>query len=241
MTPLLPPEICRLGLGLRKQTIPILSAYQDHPGFVMTATAGMAEEYYPQFDGWIRTIGAPSLEALERKANRAEQDGIPYEALSYGLETSASTPEEEWQDLVGSTRAAKSIADKYGKLLVMGPGFRLMSENEDKYPILAEMADIWMLQTQRLQIVPGTKYRAEVGRIVDLIHSGNADISIWAQITFPPDRAPDSSEWLAYHESIVDLVSGTYIGIYTWDSVDDEQLVMNAKEIFAQVCGDEGQ
>ena len=235
------PEEFELGLGLRQQTVPIVIAYHDCPGFVMTANVGMADEYFPKINDWIRTLGAPSLEALERKARRAEENGIPYDALSYGLETSESTPDEEWQDLVGSTRAAKSIAEKYGKLLVMGPGFRLMSENEDKYPALAEIADIWMLQTQRLQIdPPGIEYRDEVERIVDLIRSGNPKILIWAQITFPPDREPDSSEWLAYRESIIDLVDGTYIGIYTWDSVDNEQLAMNAEKIYALGCSDEG-
>lgn len=239
-TPDLPPEFCQLGLGLRQQTIPILTSYQERPGFVMTATGGMAEEYYPQLKGWIRTLGAPSLEALEQKARRAEENGIPYEALSYGLETSQSTPDAEWQDLVGSTRAARAIADQYGKLLVMGPGFRLMSQNEDKYPAMAALADIWVVQTQRLQVnPPGQDYRDEVERIVDLIRSGNSDIDIWAQITLPPDREPDSAEWLAYRDAIVDLVHGTYIGIYTWNSEDDDQLVMTAQEIFSQVCGNE--
>jgi hypothetical protein len=241
ITPDLPPEPCLLGLGLRQQTVPIVAAYQDQPGFVMTASAVMAEEYFHPLKGWIRTLGAPSLEALEQKAMRAEENNIPYEALSYGLETSQSTPDEEWQDLIGSTRAARAIADKYDKLLVMGPGFRLMSQNEDKYPIMAALADIWVLQTQRLQVnPPGQDYRDEVERVVDLIRSGNSDISIWAQITLPPDREPDSSEWLAYRESIADLVRGTYIGIYTWDTVDNDQLVMTAEEIFAQVCGNEG-
>lgn len=239
-TPDQPPENCRLGLGLRQQTVPILIAYQERPGFVMTATGAMAEEYYPNLDGWIRSLGAPSLEALEQKARRAEENGIPYEALSYGLETSQSTPEAEWQDLVGSTRAAKSIADQYGKLLVMGPGFRLMSENEDKYPAMSALADIWMLQTQRLQVnPPGQDYRDEVKRLVDLIRSGNPEIEIWAQITLPPDREPDSLEWLAYRETIVDLVQGTYIGIYTWNSEEDDRLVLTAEDIFSQVCGNE--
>lgn len=241
ITPDLSPETCHMGLGLRQQTVPLVIAYQDHPGFVMTGSSGMAEEYFHPLKGWIRTLGAPSLEALEQKAMRAEENNIPYEALSYGLETSQSTPDEEWQDLIGSTRAARAIADKYDKLLVMGPGFRLMSQNEDKYPLMADLADIWVLQTQRLQVnPPGQDYRDEVERVVDLIRSGNPDISIWAQITLPPDREPDSSEWLAYRESIVDLVNGTYIGIYTWDSVDNDQLVMTAEEIFAQVCGTEG-
>jgi hypothetical protein len=231
---------CQLGLGLRQQTISVFTNHQEHPGFVMTASVGLADEYYQGLGGWIRTIGAPSLAALETKARRAEEDSIQYEALSYGLETSQSTPDEEWQDLVGSTRAAKTIAESYGKQLVMGPGFRLMSENEEQYPILAEMADIWVLQTQRLQSnPPGEQYRAEVERVVNLIRSGNPDISIWAQIAFLPDRTPDSSEWLAYHDSISDLVDGTYIGIYIWDSFDDEELVMNVEKIFEQVCGGE--
>jgi hypothetical protein len=237
-TPGLVSDDCQLGLGLRQQTIPVVIKYQARPGFVMTASAGMADEYFQQLKGWIRTIGAPSLVALETKARRAEEYQIPYEALSYGLETSQSTPDEEWQDLVGSTRAAKSIAERYGKQLVMGPGFRLMSDNEDQYPVLAEMADIWVLQTQRLQSnPPGEKYRAEVERIVNLIRSGNPGISIWAQITFPPDREPDAAEWLAYHESIIDLVDGTYIGIYFWDSSDDDGLVMSVEQIFEEVCG----
>jgi hypothetical protein len=231
---------CQLGLGLRQQTIPVVTKYRDIPGFIMTANVGLADEYYQRLDGWTRTIGAPSLEALEMKAKRAEENQTPYEALSYGLETSQSTPEEEWQDLVGSTRAAKTIAENFGKQLVMGPGFRLMSENEDQYPVLAEMADIWVLQTQRLQVnPPGEEFRTEVERIVNLIRSGNPEIPIWAQITFPPDREPDAIEWLAYQESIVDLVDGTYIGIYIWESTDDDVLIMNVEKIYEAVCGAE--
>lgn len=240
-TPEILPEICQLGVGLRQQTIPLVMDYQDFPGFVMTATVGLAGEYYPGLEDWTRTIGAPSLEALENKAQRAEQQEIPYDALSYGLETSESTPVEEWQDIVAATKAARAIADDHGKLLVMGPGFRLMSENEDQYPVLSGLADIWMLQTQRLQVdPPGEAYRDEVERVVELIRSGNPDIPIWAQITFPPDRDPDFAEWIAYHDSISDLVEGTYIGIYTWDTVDNEILVMNAERVYHQLCLGDG-
>jgi hypothetical protein len=240
-TPEMPPEICQLGMGLRQQTIPVVMDYQDFPGFVMTATVGLAGEYYPGLEDWTRTIGAPSLEALENKAQRAEQQDIPYDALSYGLETSESTPDEEWQDIVAATKAARAISDQYGKLLVMGPGFRLMSQNEDQYPVLSGLADIWMLQTQRLQVdPPGEAYRDEVERVVKLIRSGNPDIPIWAQITFPPDRDPDYAEWIAYHKSISDLVKGTYIGIYTWETVDNEILVMNADRIYHQLCLGDG-
>jgi hypothetical protein len=215
-------------------------AYKDHPGFVMSASAGLSEIYFPELEGWTRVLGAPSLEALQRKAERARASGLPYEALGYGLETSNSTPDQEWQDLVGSTHQAREISDQYGKLLNMGPGFRLMSRNEDKYPPMASLSHLWMLQTQQLQKnPPGSLYRQEVERIVNLIRSGNPDVTIWAQITLPPDREPNAEEWLSYRESIVDLVDGTYIGAYTWNSVDPEILVETIEAIFAAVCESE--
>jgi hypothetical protein len=197
----------------------------------------MAETYFPQLEGRIRALGAPSLEGLRQRAEEAERRGVRYEALSYGLETSRTTPEEEWQDLIGSTEKARAIADEYGKLLVMGPGFRLMSENWDKYPEMAALADLWVLQTQRLQVnPPGSEYRQDVQRVVDQIRAGNPNISIWAQITLPPDREPDAEEWLAYHSSIADLVEGTYVGVYTWGSEDPALLVKTIEAIFAAFC-----
>jgi hypothetical protein len=229
-----------LGTGLRRETAPILMAYKDHPGLVMSASAGLSEIYFPELEGWVRLLGAPSLDTLQQKAERAMETGLPYEALSYGLETSRSTPDEEWRDLVGSTQRARDISDNYGKLLAMGPGFRLMSRNEDKYPAMAALSDVWVLQTQQLQKnPPGPAYRQEVEGIVDLIRSGNPDVSIWAQITLPPDREPDAEEWLAYRELIVDLVDGTYLGVYTWDSVDPDQLVATIDTIFAAACESE--
>jgi hypothetical protein len=206
----------------------------------MSASAGLSERYFPELEGWVRVLGAPSLDTLQQKAERALQSELPYEALGYGLETSETTPDQEWQDLIGSTQEAKDIADAYGKLLNMGPGFRLMSRNEDKYPSMAALADIWMLQTQQLQKKPpGPEYRQEVARLVDLIRSGNPNASIWAQITLPPDREPSVEEWLAYRELIVDLVDGTYIGVYTWNKVDSEKLLATIDAIFAAVCKNE--
>ncbi len=215
-------------------------AYKDHPGFVMSASSGLAEVYFPELEGWVRVLGAPSLDALQQKAERAMESGLPYEALGYGLETNESTPDEEWQDLVGATQRVRDISDKYGKLLNMGPGFRLMSTNEDKYPQMAALADVWVLQTQQLQKKPpGPEYRREVERIVNLIRSGNPDISIWAQITLPPDREPNAEEWLAYREYIFDLVDGTYVGAYNWNSSNLDQLVSTIDTIFAAVCESE--
>lgn len=231
---------CRLGTGMRNQTISLLLAYADRRGLVMAASPQLAEEFFPQLEGWIRVLGAPSLAELEEKAARAAQRGTPYEALAYGLETGESTPAEEWGDLVASTEKARALADRYGKLLLMGPGFRLMADHEEAYAPMAALSDIWMLQTQQLQKEPpGPGYRSNVERVVGLIRAGNPDIVVWAQITLPPDREPDAGEWLAYRESIADLVDGTYLGVYTWGTEDANVLAATMETVFEQCGGTE--
>jgi hypothetical protein len=230
-------ESCSLGLGLRRETAEILRNFRDYPGFVMSANLQLAVTYFPELDGWIRSLGAPSLEELEIKAARALDENLEFEGLSYGLETSVTTPEDEWTNLISSTEQARNIADSFAKLLVMGPGFRLMSKNEDSYPGMAAQSHIWMIQTQRLQVnPPGDVYRQEVERIINLVREGNPTAQIWAQITFLPDRPPDAAEWLAYRQAIQDLVDGTFIGVYTWDSEDPEVLKETINLIFEEAC-----
>ncbi len=231
---------CSLGTGLRRETVDLLLTYREHPGLVMSANPTLAEEVFPEFEGWIRVMGAPSIEMLEQRALRAEETGMVYEGLGYGLETSETTPEEEWQDLVGATANARTVVDQYGKLLVMAPGLRLMSQNEDAYAPMAEKTDIWIFQTQRLQRQPpGPAYREDVARIVNEIRAAHPDIVIWAQITMPPDRAPDAEEWVAYHDAISDLVDGTYIGVYIWDRVPENEILAAMETIFETICESE--
>jgi hypothetical protein len=229
---------CSIGTGLKEQTVNIISMYKSRGGLIITSSSEISETHFPQLGGLIRALGGPSLASLQTKAERARENALPYEVLAYGLETNKSTPDEEWSNLIESTNSAAAIADEYNKLLAMGPGFRLMSQNEDKYAPMASMADIWILQTQQLQRdPPGLSYREEVQRIVNLIRNGNPDIQIWAQITFPPDQVPDTEEWLEYHQLITDLVDGTYIGVFTWDTVPHDILITAIESIFTTVCG----
>lgn len=228
---------CELGLGLRDETKDFLLENTGHAGLIMAANSNLAEAYFPMFEESIRVLGAPSLEVLETKALRARDADMSYEVLGYGLETSASTPDEEWRDIVASTEAAEALSIQFEKQLLLAPGFRLMSQNEALYAEMASMTDIWILQTQQLQKKPpGPEYRQEVERIISLIRSGNPEILIWAQITLPPDRKPDAEEWLAYRELIADLVDGTYIGVYTWDIFEDSELLSEIETIFESVC-----
>jgi len=234
---LLTIDSCKLGLGLREETKDFLLENVGYVGLIMTANSNLGEMYFPLFDESIRVLGAPSLQVLETKAMRARDANMPYEALGYGLETSASTPAEEWQNIIDSTEAAESLGKQYQKQLLLAPGFRLMSQNETLYAEMASLADIWILQTQQLQKKPpGPEYRQEVERIVSLIRSGNPEIVIWAQITLPPDRKPNAEEWLAYRALIDDLVDGTYVGAYTWDIFENSELLDEIAAIFTSVC-----
>jgi hypothetical protein len=106
---------------------------------------------------------------------------------------------------------------------------------------MAGYADIWMIQTQQLQKKPpGLEYRQEVQKIVKILKSGNPNIVVWAQITLPPDREPDAEEWLAYHQTISDLVDGVYIGIYTWDLYPTERIQAEINYIFDHICDSSG-
>ena len=230
-------DTCKLGLGLREETKDFILENEGYIGLIMASNSNLAEMVFPQFEESIRVLGAPSLPVLETKAMRARDANTPYEALGYGLETSASTPAEEWQNITDSTEAAEALGTQYQKQLLLAPGFRLMSQNENLYPEMASMTDIWILQTQQLQKnPPGPQYRQEVERIVSLIRSGNSEILIWAQITLPPDRKPNAEEWLAYRELIADLVDGTYIGVYTWDIFEDSELLGEIAAIYESAC-----
>jgi hypothetical protein len=200
----------------------------------MVSSAGPARDYYDQLEGGLRVLVAPSLAQLQQLAERADQSEVSYDALGYGLEQGRHTTTEELADLVGATQQAADLADKYGKKLVMGPGFKLMSEHWDEYPLMAASADVWILQSQRLQIhPPGQTYREEVEKVIDQIRTGNPDIEIWVQISVTPGPTTLSvEEWLAYREAIIDLVDGVYV----FDARDPNR-PDTLEAIFDAVCG----
>jgi len=99
------------------------------------------------------------------------------------------TPREELEDYLDSLKKARALVKDYGAPLIMGPGLIEMAKREHLYPELAKHCDIWMIQTQRLQLDPQTgepvspeRYREEVQRIVGLLRQGNPDIRVFVQI-----------------------------------------------------------
>lgn len=141
--------------------------------------------------------------------------------ISYNPERQPGTPAPEVDNLVDSVRRAREIAKEYGAPLLVGPGLREMQDRGELYPELARNCDIWMIQSQRLQLDLATRkpvspndYRAAVKRIVDALHSGNPDLPVYVQLVTTAERgttALTADQLAAWALSVRDLVAGVRI------------------------------
>jgi hypothetical protein len=129
------------------------------------------------------------------------------------------TPREELDDYLGSVKKARELVKDYGAPLIMGPGLIEMAKREHLYSEMAKHCDIWMIQSQRLQLDPETqepssneRYREEIERIVRLLRQDNPEIQVFVQIiplkATPERRAAFTAERLASYllavENLVD-------------------------------------
>lgn len=115
--------------------------------------------------------------------------------LAYNPERQPGTPAVEMDNLVASVRRARQIAQGYGAELLVGPGLREMQQREHLYPELARLCDIWLIQSQRLQLDANTRrpvapaqYRQGVRRIVEQLRRGNPRIRVFVQIVTTAER-----------------------------------------------------
>jgi len=141
--------------------------------------------------------------------------------IAYNPENQPGTPPAELSDLVSSVRQAREIARAFGAPLLVGPGLREMSHRETLYPELARSCDMWLIQSQRLQLdeesrnpVPVEVYREKVKHIVELLRQGNPAIKIYVQVitTAGRDRSTLSADQVvAFARSIEDMVDGVRI------------------------------
>ncbi len=235
-TAMVPPAACPLGAGLREDTIEIHLSYQTPGRMYVTGSLGLAEEYFGQIETGLRVLVGPSLTRLHELAEEASESAVPYDVLAYSLEAGRHTPAAEQLDVVRATQQASVLAHENGKLLLMGPGWGLMEENRVEYAAMASYADLWIIQTQRLQSnPPGPVYREEVEDVITQLRRGNTNLRVWAQISATPGgRALSTEELLAYREAIVDLVDGVYVYVG-----GDPNRSETLEAIFATVCGGE--
>lgn len=152
-----------------------------------------------------------------RKAGVAPERVI----VCYNPEGQPGTPSEEFRELAASSRKAKAMAKAFGAPLMVGPGLRDMQTREHLYPELAKACDMWMIQSQRLQLDEATRkpvdvavYREKVKRIVDKLREGNPKIGIFVQLVTTAERGSVtlSAERIAeFARSIEDLVDAVRI------------------------------
>jgi hypothetical protein len=113
------------------------------------------------------------------------------------------------------------MAEAYGAPLLVGPGLRDMQKREHLYPDLAKTCDIWMIQSQRLQLDEATRqpvdvtlYREKVKTIVDSLRAGNPKIRIYVQLVTTAERATTTltaPQIAAFARSVEDLVDAVRI------------------------------
>ncbi|MGM0492491.1 MAG: hypothetical protein ACQER1_06080 [Armatimonadota bacterium] len=140
--------------------------------------------------------------------------------IGYNPERSPGTTTEEMDNLLESVRTAKAMADDFGSPLLVGPGLREMRQHEELYPDLARHSNIWLVQSQSLQmhvsreLKTPEEYRAGVERIVEMLREGNPEISVFVQIVASgkPDADLFTAEQMVGHiRAIEDLVDAVRI------------------------------
>jgi len=166
---------------------------------------------------------ARSLAGMEETISLLKRSGVKPERIyiAYNPEQSPGTPQEELKDFLGSLGRGQKMVREYGARFLVGPGLRYMDEHEDLYPKAAKFCDIWLIQSQRLQMHPDTRqaappkeYRDKVKRIVDLLRKGNPNIKIFIQILASRTREETlftAEQVAAYAAAIEDLVDAIRI------------------------------
>lgn len=96
-----------------------------------------------------------------------------------------------------------------------------MQGREALYPELAQHCEIWLIQSQRLQLDLTTRkpvgiaaYRQEIKKIVDRLREGNPKIRVYVQIVTTAERGTTEltvDQIAAYAESVADLVDAVRI------------------------------
>lgn len=141
--------------------------------------------------------------------------------IGYNPERAPGTTAQELDDLLESVQRARDMAHAYGSPLLVGPGLREMQQREELYPDLARHCEIWLIQSQRLQMEPATRqvatpaeYRAGIERIVDLLRRGNPEIRVFVQVLASGRRDETlftAEQVVAYARAIEDLVQAVRI------------------------------
>lgn len=221
----------QLGLGFlisnsTQPLLPLLNTEQDFLEMVL----GPAKVAHIQSSKPAKTMcvsmsvkGIADTISILKNAGIAPDDVyIAYSPERRSPRETAVTPDDELNDLIGSIKKIKPLLAEYKAPLIVGPGLSYMETHEYLYEEAALLSDIWMIQTQRLQVNPNgehasvDQYRERVQHIVGLLRKGNPNIKVFVQIIpgilNEQMTEPITAEQVAaYLKSIEDLVDAAAI------------------------------
>jgi hypothetical protein len=191
------PGSTGVGFLLGDGTMPLIPLLDSEGDFLEMVLGPGKLRYALELEPPARVMGIEgSVEGVARSIALLEEAGIAPSRvyIAYNPEPRPPgapqwTPPDEVNDLAGSLRKVRALLQDYPAELIMGPGLSQMFGQEHLYPELARLADIWMIQSQRLQVDAATgrkvtpaEYRAQVSRIVGMLRQGNPRIRVFIQI-----------------------------------------------------------
>ena len=215
-----------IGFGLSRETADLVPSLTNENDFVdVMLRRGVLDQVKALAGGPVKVSCVfRSLDQMRETISLLKDAGIQCAYLGYNPEESPGTPREELDDFVGAVKRAKELAKACGAALLVGPGMRFMTSRESDYAKAAPYADAWLIQSQRFQIdrdtgrraTPG-EYRNDMQRVVNLIHQGNPQTKVWAQIIICPGARPgnefSAEEIVSLARAIDDIVDA--VRIYT--------------------------
>jgi hypothetical protein len=192
-----PPSSLGVGFLIGQGTMELIPLLNSGADFLEMVLGPEKVRYVHELEPPARAMCVEgSLDGLARTVALLQEAGIEPDRvyIAYNPEPRPPgapqwTPRDEVDDMPGSLKKARALLADYPALLVMGPGLMQMASKEHLYPELARLTDIWMIQSQRLQVDAATgrkvtpaEYREQVERIVGMLREGNPQIRVFIQV-----------------------------------------------------------
>lgn len=172
---------------------------------------------------------ALSLSNIEDTIDITDANGVHCDYIGYNPEQNGKTPQDELDNFIDTITTAKSMAEAYGALLLVGPGYGYMStpEQEALYDEAAQIADAWMLQSQTMQLFGRTRYTPEqyqtaVMRVLNKLYAGNPNLDVWVQLSVTPPGPGGLEDPFSATDiyEYADIISDSITGIRVYDNSD---------------------
>jgi hypothetical protein len=218
-------------------------------------------------DGYVGPVDS-SVTRLFPKLEQMGNHNAQYTSFAYGPECieGGGVPQEECDDLLGYLDQVMARPETEGRAVIYGPASELIALNTHiaspdelilRAGLITQMAqrlrpgDIFFLRPGPFQMtaggvvgMPPEDVADVVEQMVQVIHTANPGVQIWAQLLLNPYEGDEqhvngAEHFLGFREALVDLVDGTYFEPCAEDMPEyHEQQLLNMEAVFdATGCG----